>query len=338
MNSADVLPTPVRSRWWARRRTWIVAALILGLAAAFTYFNTNIFAAERICNGWTTPAAAADALGGGLGRVKVTGEASAGCSIERTSWLPGRGEPSLTVWISPQNERFPFDWGSWKISGQLHVMSGGTQGSFNADKGTALLPAYCLRNGRTDLKVALDVHSTDGSRDAADLGRFLMSLTKTLTSGPNACPDAGDAAASTAETRYSVPSEPTEVDFEKVCRLPGFRLAQIKGPRGERVLEQTSGSLEEGWYCDVYFQDSAAFKHGDANDPILRMGIVTDDRLLKNLEEIGHDVVRCNGRKVVFLYDVDYFDEQERATASGLPTLAAQPTFVNAARLALHCT
>jgi len=341
MSSADAAPDTAHPPRKTPRKNWdivVLVVMVVALVSAGTYFNTNIFTAGRICNGWITPDGVADAFGGGLGRVSVTSESSRGCWIKRTSWLSsGEDEiETMNLRVESTSEHSPFREPEWEISADQHVMTGGVQGSFSEDGGGTLLPESCTRialGEQPQAMLQIDVNTEDEA-DVAAIGRLLESATKAITSGPHGCtaPDFS----TTPTTHHFSPSAVTEPDFANVCGVAGFKLAPPTTEIRQQVLEQTSGSFNEDWYCDVSVKGPD--DNYPADDVVLQMGIVTDRRLVKRLGNAGFAHANCGGEETVFPVTVRHLPEQDRMQM-GLPTTAhLSAAFSQAARHALHCT
>jgi hypothetical protein len=302
--------------------------VIVVLAGTFTYFNTNLFTPDRICHGWVTPDEAADVLGGGVGRVSATEDSETTCVIKNTSWLPGGGDKQLGLSAGTEGTKFPFRGLVWEISGDRHVMTGGTHGAFHSYGGWALLPASCTKAAfGNDPQPVLRAAVYGGEGDAAGMGRLLTSAAKAITSGPNGCATANNGK---TPTRYFSPSAAKTTDFDKVCDIAGFHLGKVTGPKGQQVQEQTSGSLKEGLYCDLSFE-------GDKEGPFARLAIVNDSPLVEPLKSRDFDRPNCGGKETVFAFDLRYADEKERAE-TGLPNAdGLAKAFSGAAREALRC-
>ncbi|MFD4141269.1 hypothetical protein [Streptomyces sp. NPDC058572] len=322
----DTSHPPLRSRRTAQAASM---AVIVVLASTFTYFTTNLFAPDRICHGWVTPGEASDALGDGVGRVTATEDSGTTCTIRRTRWLPGGDGKQLGLRAETERATYPYAKGDWRISGARHVMAEGAAGSFSASGGWTLLPASCTQvaSGDDPLPV-LSAAVLGGEGDATAIGRLLTSATEAVTSGPDGCGTSGDAG---ARARYFSPSASKGTDFDNVCGIAGFRLGKVTGPKGQTVQEQTSGSLDEGLYCDLSFE-------GDDEGPFARLAVVSAPLLVESLKSRRFDRADCGGRETVFAHDVRYVDPKDRA-ASGLPDTAdLAKAFSRAAGESLHCT
>ncbi|WMX44754.1 hypothetical protein RGF97_07665 [Streptomyces roseicoloratus] len=155
----------------------------------------------------------------------------------------------------------------------------------------------------------------------------------------------GVAAAALAETSGCAPGDATAVGepsnpsnisathFGKVCALPGFALHKISGPRGQSVHEQTSGSTDSVWLCDLSFTDNGK------NGPFTRLAIVRDPSFAASLKGTRVAQAQCDGVATYFLLDNNTYpwEPQERA-ASGLPSERdVEVAFVDAARASLGC-
>ncbi|MGW5096085.1 hypothetical protein ACWEQ1_05600 [Streptomyces nodosus] len=325
----DTVVAPTRRPGRRVRIAAVVGAAAL-LAGTFTYFNTDVFSADRICHGWATPDQVSDALGGGWGRVVASEDSSTTCSVRQESWLPGQSGKLLNLYVDTEEADFPFKDRVWEVSGGRHVMTGGTHGAYDDNGGWALLPQACTAMARGDgPQAVLHAAVTEGTSegDAAGIGRLLASASQALTSGPDGC---GTANSATTTTHYLAPSVLHDSDLDKVCGIPGFRLGKVTGPTGQKMQEQTTGTPAEGLYCDLTFE-------GDKEGPFAQLAIVNDAWLVKSLEKRSFTRVDCDGRPAVFADDLRHWEPKERA-ARGLPDDAGlAKAFGDAAREALHC-
>ncbi|MEU0114919.1 hypothetical protein ABZ137_14625 [Streptomyces bobili] len=307
-----------------------MAAAAALLTGTFIYANTNVLSADRICHGWVTPDQVSDALGGGWGRVSASEDSPTTCSARLESWLPGQGGELLNLYLGKEAAGFPFKDRAWEVSGTRHVMTGGTHGAYSTGGGWALLPPACSATASDDdSQTVLHAAVTrgDSAGDSAGMGRLLASAAQALTSGPQGC---ASGTSQTTPTRYLAPTAPDDTDFDKVCGIPGFRLGKVTGPEGQKVQEQTSGSLKDGLYCDLTFE-------GDEDGPFAQLAVVNDSRFVEPLKNRSFARADCDGRETVFADDMRYREPKEQAT-TGLPDDASlAKTFSDAAREALHC-
>ncbi|MEU3601921.1 hypothetical protein ABZ714_24870 [Streptomyces sp. NPDC006798] len=329
-DAADVADgTAIRRR--SRRGAWITAALaaIVLIGGTFTYFNTNLLESGRLCYGWVTPDEADRALGGGIGKVTAS-EGSAGtCTMEKASWLPGE-ERRISLRADTENKGFPFPSGVWKLSGDMHVLSGGTHGAYDKWGGWAMLPAACQKVTGDDREgpVALTASVLNGSEpgDTDGMGRFLASAARGLTKAADCgAPGYGDTA-----DRTSAPSGKRPADLAKACGIEGFRLDGLRGPRGERVTERIIGEPGQAVYCDLTFE-------GDETGPFARFAAVGDPPLVATFGDRRFTRARCDGAETVFAHDLRYFDKSELAAMRMPDSARFSKAFGDAARAALRC-
>lgn len=321
-----VTPTPRPSR----RRSLIAGtvAVIAVLAGTFAFFNTNILTPERICHGWVTPDEASEALGGGPGRVSASEDSDTTCTIRQESWLPGESK-QLSLRTAAEDAPFPFDMGAWDISGERHVMTGGTHGAYDGYSGWALLPPSCVNTAGTKGSqpvVRAAVMTRDSGGDAEGMGRLLVSASKAIASGSADCAAPGH----NEPTRHLSPSTEKAADLANLCGVPGFRLGAVKRPKGEQVMNQVTGSLRNGLYCDLTFE-------GDKKGPFARLAIVSDPPLVEPLG--GRDFSRstCGSKETVFAFDYRYVEGGDLAK-TGLPNTAGlAKAFSEAAHTAMNC-
>ncbi|MFJ4923090.1 hypothetical protein [Streptomyces sp. NPDC088725] len=333
MSRTDVVPDTSRPPGRSRRTAWIasVAGAVVLLAGTFTYFNTNVLTPDRICHGWVTPVEAADAMGGGPGRVTARDGSDTTCVIHKANWLPGSADKHLELSTETEDTTFPFYSGVWEISAVRHVMTGGIPGAFDNYGGWALLPESCTEvvfgYAPQHPQPVLRAYGFGSEGEAAGIGPLLASAARAIISGPKGCAAAG---VGEEPTRFLSTSGPRTTDFDKVCGIPGFRLAKMTGPKGQRVLERTSGSLKDGLYCDLSFE-------GDKEGPFDRLAVVNDAALVDILKSRKFDRVNCGGRPTVLAYDWGYADEAELARTGRPDAAGLAKAFSGAAREALHC-
>ncbi|UYQ63378.1 hypothetical protein [Streptomyces peucetius] len=298
------------------------------LAGTFAFFNTNILTPERICHGWVTPDEASAALGGGPGRVSASEDSDTTCTIRQESWLPG-GSRQLSLRTVSEDAAFPFELGAWDISGTRHVMTGGTHGAYDDYSGWALLPPSCVDTASEkgpQPVVRAAITTGDSGGDSEGMGRLLISASKAISSGSADCSAPGH----NEPTRHLSPSAEEAADLANLCGVPGFRLKAVKGPKGERVMNQMTGSLRDGLYCDLTFE-------GDEEGPFARLAIVSDPPLVKPLGSRDFSRSVCGGKETVFAFDYRYVEKNDLA-GTGLPdTAGLAKAFSEAARTALNC-
>ncbi|MGW8066420.1 hypothetical protein ACVV2G_30100 [Streptomyces ziwulingensis] len=320
---------PRRSRRGALVASAAAVALLLA-GGTFGYFHTNVLAPERVCHGWVTPDEAAEALGGGMGRISATEDSGTACTIRLQSWLGG--EKRLSLRSVGEETGFPFRKDDWQVSGSRHLLTGGTQGAYDEYGGWALLPSAC-RNASGDaggtpvVRAAITGEGSPG--DADGLGGLLASAARSLSTAE----DCGASGPTGGETRHTAPSPVRQADLDEVCGIDGFRLPNAQGPDGQSVEQRTSGSLAPGHtlFCDLSFD-------GDEEGAFARLAVVGDAALVPTLEGRGFERARCGGKETVLAFDLRQSDDGQRAV-TGLPDTAEfAESFGDAVRSALACT
>ncbi|MHC3461347.1 hypothetical protein [Streptomyces flavovirens] len=290
-----------------------VAAVALALAVVgglFAGYGANVFGPDRLCRGWITGADAERALPGG-GRLGESQESASTCTVERSGWWPWGEKRRLTVRVVSEKPRFPFEMSLWNVSGASALLTGPVTGAVDRWGGWAFLPEECVgtapgtRSGeRPTVRVSL-------SRDEAlDTTARIVSAAVGGVSRQSGCEAADSSGADTPSPLR--PSAVTNSDLDEVCGVPGFALPGLRGPGGARVREQTSGSFDSAWFCDLSFA-------GDDDGPFTRIGVVKTPELTASLQDTGVRRFSCGGRETyVALDDLSYPWEPEERRAAGL--------------------
>ncbi|MBM7056111.1 hypothetical protein [Streptomyces durocortorensis] len=295
-------------------------AAIVVAGGLFAGFGTNLFGPDRLCDGWVSAADAERALGGG-GRLgdsvtRATGAGTEGpavsCTVERGGWWPGGDQRRLTVMVTSERPRFPFELSAWKITGGSAVLTGATAGAVEERTGWGLLPEACAGRAsgtREGLRPVIRVSSSPADADRDASGAILRSAADAVARAAG-CAEraAGDGVVleSPSTLRETVPDE--------VCGIAGFALPELRGSAGAGVQERTSGSFGSGWFCDL------SFSGDERNGPFTRFAVVRDPSLASPLAESGARQVVCGSGKAYLAVDnVSYPWEPEERAAAGLP-------------------
>ncbi|MFE7137546.1 hypothetical protein ACFVAG_07340 [Streptomyces sp. NPDC057644] len=307
------------------RRKVVAAATAAAVAAGglFAGFGTNLLGPDRLCEGWISAADAERALGGG-GRLSgsvtraagADGEQSAvSCTVERGGWWPVGDERRLTVMVTSERPRFPFELSAWKITGGSAVLTGVTSGAVEERSGWGLLPEACAGRApgtREGQRPVVRVSSPSAYADREAAGSILTSVAGAVAQGAGCAErSAGDGVVleSPSGLRETVPDE--------VCGIAGFALPELRGSAGARVQERTSGSFGTGWFCDL------SFSGDERNGPFTRFAVVRDASLAASLEKSGARHVVCGSGKAYLAVDnVSYPWEPKERAAAGLPAEA----------------
>ncbi|NJQ01160.1 hypothetical protein [Streptomyces zingiberis] len=345
-NSSTTVPP---SRFLSRRWKWTggIAAVLAVLAGSFTYFNTNAFAEDRLCHGWFSADEARQVLGGPFGRLTAHESSPWSCTVERTGWFTGAGDDRLTVTAWLEAEDFPFHRSSWEFTGDRHLSAEGGPGAYSTRGGWTLLPSSCasaIDPRRSDGKPTPKLWvSVPGKAAPSDTAHLLDSAARAIADGSRCGTVDADAGSVDGQagggTRLHEPSAVARTDFSEVCGIPGFELGRPAGPRGEEIQEQTSGVLnspEADWVCDLSF---TSLKDGESGEPLTRLAVVRNPRLVAALENRGFESAECGGRTTVLAFDdLSYLLEPEEYEATGLPRTGISGPFEAAAKKALNCT
>lgn len=307
-----------------------LASVLLVLAGLFVGLNTNVFGAGRVCHDWLAAADVQKAVGGN-GRLSSTDDSDSSCTIERSGWGFGSSDLKLTVMATSEASRFPFEPAAWRVSGDRDVIAGKGAGSVDKHGGWVLLPDTCkaITGAGTDTeRPVLTATLSGGTADPAGMARLLGAAAGSLAERSGCAP-----ATATALGEPRKASAVSATRYDSVCSLPGFKLPKVTGPRGQSVHEQTSGSLDSAWFCDL------SFVGDEKTGPFTRLGIVRGKSLANSLKDTRVTRTQCGGDETYFVLDnVAYPWEPHERTATGFPSERDLGTlFVEAARRALGC-
>ncbi|MBO1334800.1 hypothetical protein [Streptomyces sp. VRA16 Mangrove soil] len=306
----------------------VALAAQITLVAGFLYFSTNLFVPDRLCHGTVAPDEAAGALGGGpLGRVTARETSAASCVVTYASWVPGSEERRLRVAVTGERAGFPFTRGDWQVSGARHFYAeAAAPGVFDASGGWTLPSPACARkaSGGGPLPV-VEVAVTRGAGDAGGMARLLMAATQRCAGG-------GLDGRTSASGRYFVPWPARSPDPSRVCGIPGLTLGPLTGPHGERVREQTVGSLSEGLNCDL------SYEGGTGRVVVARIAVVNEPALTALLDDRDFPRAVCDDRPTVFAYDVPRPAPGAPAGPKALSGRSLAKALTGAARSGPHCT
>ncbi|MEU0130390.1 hypothetical protein [Streptomyces sp. NPDC006289] len=302
----------VTPRSKAGRAVAAMAVVLVVLGGLFVGYGANAFGPDRLCRGWVSAADAERALPGG-GRLTASEESTSTCTVERSGWWPWSEQRRLTITVMSEKSRYPFELSLWKVSGGSGVLVGPTAGSVDAWGGWAFLPQECTgeapgtRSGeRPTVRVSLS-----GAENLDGTAQLLATAARGVAK-KSACGRAnGSEPGAGALLR---PSAVKDSDLGEVCGVPGFALPGLRGPDNTKVLEQTSGSFDSAWFCDL------SFAHDEDNGPFTRIGVVKDPGLAAPLKDTGAERLMCAGEETfVVLDNVSYPWEPKERKAAGLP-------------------
>ncbi|MEU0135125.1 hypothetical protein ABZ172_14040 [Streptomyces sp. NPDC006296] len=330
-----------------RRWPWLVTAGVCALAvvAGVTVAtNTNVLGPRDLCDGRLSSEDAGNSLDG-FGRVTGKTNYADGCFLAQSGWLPGAKDARLALEPRSVNAVDPFGRSGWDISGAQNILPGALPGAFDQHgNGWVSLPSDCAsiaagtsRGSRTVLHVNVE----QGEVDPAELARLAQGAARELAVDHDCAPP--DPEAGTAGTDLLEASAVTRSDPAAVCALTGFALAAT-APAGSPLQEQTSGSRDGAWFCDLSLEQPATGPDSDQeHGAFARLAIVQNPALLPGAKERGFAHAVCGGKETYFATDSLTFEwaspetEKERAAASFFRESDVQDRFIAAARASLDC-
>ncbi|MFD5750648.1 hypothetical protein [Streptomyces sp. NPDC127033] len=319
----------------SRRAKWSAAAVLAVLALVgglFLTFNTNTFGPEELCRGRLSADDVRRAFPGAGRLSDKDSEQDRSCTVERTAVGPGTSEVQFSLDVEPESGAFPFERGTWAMSGSGDIISGASSGTTGERGGWLLLPSSCAAladSAAPASRPVLRARVWSGTAEPDGLARLLATAAASLTAESNCRSNPGEAPGDVLPA-----SAVSATDTAEVCSLPGFRLAKVTGPKGQSVQERTSGSLDSAWFCDL------SFTGDERNGPFTRLAVVKDPELSVSLKDRRVEKAVCGGKETYFLLDnADYpWDPKERA-ATGFPSeKELSDLFGRAAREALDCS
>lgn len=334
--------TPRRRRWtW--RATAVVGVLAVAAAGTTVATNTNVLGPRDLCDGLLSSSTAADALQGS-GRVTASSDSEGSCTVELSGWLPGTEDAKIRLAATAVAPDHPFGTSVWKVSGAQNILSNGLPGAFDRyGNGWVSLPSDCGPLGTAWAKgdhTVLSVVVEQGSADPAGLALLTRSAARTFAADHDCAPPVPES--ENAGTDLLEASAVTGSDPAAVCGLAGFTLA-AKAPAGSPLQEQTSGSRDNAWFCDLSLaQPDTGLPRDDDREPFVHLAIIRNPELLAAAKEQRFDHAVCDGKETYFATDSATYvfspdTPQERATATLFKASDVTDRFAEAARAALDC-
>ncbi|MFE3515441.1 hypothetical protein [Streptomyces sp. NPDC059166] len=326
-----------------RRRAWLVTAgvCVLAVAAGLTVAtNTNALGPGELCGGWLSSEDAGNSLDG-FGRMTDSTDTFDDCTVEQSGWLPGTTDAKVRLSARAVTAEHPFGRSEWEASGTRSILSGGLPGAFDTHgNGWVSLPPGCGplgTSGAEDDHTVLRVVVEQGDADPAGLARLAQAAARKLAADHGCAPEGGNTGRGLVEA-----SAPAKSDPAKVCGLAGFALAP-GAPADEPLTEQTSGSRDDAWFCDLSLaQPATGLPRDDRREPFARLAVVRNPELLTAAKERRFDHAVCGGKETYFATDIasyvyspDTPGEEAAATLVNASDLTAR--FTAAARVALDC-
>ncbi|WP_405686494.1 hypothetical protein [Streptomyces sp. NBC_00057] len=328
-----------------RRRLWLGSALLCALAvvAGLTVAtNTNALGPRELCDGWLSSEDARQGLGG-QGRVTSSSAFPSECTLEQTGWLPGSDDAKVRLVISTNRADDPFVDSGWTVSGDRLIVSGAFPGAFDTyGNGWVSLPASCSRLGDRAITGGPVVLRTLVERSVSDpvkLSRMAERAARAIAGAHNCRPASGSTAGA---ARYLPASPLTKTDPAKVCGLPGFALAAA-APAGTPVQEQTSGSRDDAWFCDLSLDEPGDVrKRTDRSGTFARLAIIQNPALFPAAREREFERAVCGGKETYFAMDSLSFewrtrDPKDEAARTFFQKSLIWDRFPKAARTSLGC-
>ncbi|MDX3058463.1 hypothetical protein PV394_25555 [Streptomyces sp. NE06-03E] len=329
-----------------RRRAWLVTAgaCALAVVAGVTVAtNTNVLGPRDLCGGWFSGEDAGNSLDG-FGRVTGSTDSLGGCTVEQSGWLPGTTDAKIRLSATSVTPAHPFGRSEWKASGAQNILPGELPGAFDTDgNGWVALPSDCGPIGAAWAKgdhTVLSVVTERGDADPAELARLTRATARKLAADHDCAP--ADSAAGNASADLIQASAPAKSDPATVCGLDGFSLG-AKAPAASPLREQTSGSRDDAWFCDLSLhQPATGLPRDDDREPFARLAVIRNPELLLSAKERHFDHAVCGGKETYFATDIaDYVyspdTPEEKAAATLVKASDVQNRFTAAARTALAC-
>uniref|UniRef100_A0AAU3GT20 Septum formation-related domain-containing protein n=1 Tax=Streptomyces sp. NBC_01401 TaxID=2903854 RepID=A0AAU3GT20_9ACTN len=329
------------------RRVWLVAAAVCALAAVAgvtTATNTNALGPNDLCDGRLSSADAGKAFDG-FGRVTGKTNHADGCVVEQSGWLPGAKGARVTLAPMSVNAVDPFGRSVWDISGAQNILPGALPGAFDQHgNGWVSLPSDCASvaaGTAQGSRTVLHVNVEQGDADPAELARMAQGAARKLAAEHDCAPPTPEP--ENAGTDLLEASAVTRSDPAAVCGLTGFTLAAT-APAGSPLQEQTSGSRDDAWFCDLSLEELATGLDRDQeHGAFARFAIIQNPALLAGAKERKFEHSVCGGKETYFATDSLTFEwaspdtQKERAAASFFAESDAWARFTAAARAALDC-
>ncbi|WP_406146990.1 hypothetical protein [Streptomyces sp. NBC_01012] len=335
--------TRTRSRS-KHRRAWLLTAgaCVLALAGATVATNTNALGPRELCGGRLSSEDAGNGLDG-YGRVTGKTDHVDSCFVEQSGWLPGAKDAQVALEPMSVNAVDPFGRKVWDISGAQNILPGELPGAFDQHgNGWVALPSDCASIGEGTApgsRTVLHVNVRRGDVDPVELARLARSAARGLAADHDCAPPVPDS--EKAGTDLIEASAVTRSDPAAVCGLTGFTLAATP-PAGSPLQEQTSGSRDDAWFCDLSLEQPARDKDQD-HGAFARLAIIQNPTLLPGAKEREFEHAVCGGKETYFATDSLTFEwaspetEKERSAASFFPESDVWDRFTAAARKALAC-
>lgn len=330
-----------------RRRAWLVTAGVCALAvvAGVTVAtNTNVLGPRDLCDGRLSSEDAGKSLDG-FGRVTGKINYADGCFVEQSGWLPGTKDARVALEPMSVNAVDPFGRKVWDMSGAQNILPGALPGAFDQDgNGWVSLPPDCtpIAAGTAQgSRTVLHVNVEQGDVDPVELARLARGAARELAVDHDCIPPAEEPGS--AGTDLLEASAVTRSDPAEVCGLTGFTLAAT-APAGSLLQEQTSGSRDDAWFCDLSLeQPTTGLDKDQEHGAFARLAIIQNPALAPSAKERGFEHAVCGGKETYFATDSLTFEwaspetEEERAAAAFFPKSDVWDRFTAAARTALAC-
>ncbi|MEU9319095.1 hypothetical protein [Streptomyces sp. NPDC048295] len=271
------------------------------------------------------------------------------CVLERAGWLPGGKDVEVRLRATAVAADHPFADSLWTVSGEHNTVAGLFPGAFDTHgTGWVSLPASCAMVGegaakgdRTVLRVGVE----RGDVDPAKLSRTAERVARAIATSHQCLPatsQAGSTASGTGGFRYFPASRVSKSDPAKVCGLAGFSFAAT-APAGTSVQQQTSGSFDGAWFCDLSLERPATgLPRDDEHGPFARLAVIRNPELFSGAEKRGFERAVCGGKETYFAMDNLFLEENtkgpvDKAAMDFFRNSSVLERFPKAARTALGC-
>ncbi|MEU8707571.1 hypothetical protein [Streptomyces sp. NPDC048565] len=328
------------------RRVWLVAASICALvvvAGVTTATNTNALGPNDLCDGWLSSGDVGKTFDG-FGRVTGKTDHADSCFVEQSGWLPGAKDAQVALEPLSVNAVDPFARGGWDVSGAQNILPGALPGAFDQHgNGWVSLPAGCAAIGdgtAPGSRTVLHVNVRRGDVDPTELARLAQGAARELAADHDCAPAAPQPKNATADLVAA--SAPAKSDPAEVCGLDGFALG-AEAPAGSPLREQTSGSRDDSWFCDLSLDHPATgLPRDDEREPFVRLAIIRNPELLAAAKERRFDHAVCGGKETYFAMDTATYvyapdTPEEKAEATLFKASDVADRFTEAARASLGC-
>ncbi|MER5551180.1 hypothetical protein ABT001_05730 [Streptomyces sp. NPDC002793] len=328
-----------------RRRAWLIAAAVCAsavLAGGTVATNTDALAPDDLCDGRVSSEDAGNSLDG-AGRVTGRIDNLGDCVVEQSGWLPGTEDAKVRLGARAVTPEHPFGQSEWKASGAQNILPGELPGAFDEyGNGWVALPSDCGPLGAAGAEgdhTVLSAVVEQGSADPAELARLTRAAARELAADHDCAPPTSPP--KKAGTDLIEASAPARSDPAELCGLTGFTV-DAEVPAGSPLREQTSGSRDDAWFCDLSFEPpTTGLPRDEEEGASARLAIIRNATLLPAAEERGFQHAVCDGKETYFAAELlsvrSPRTPEEKAASSFFRESDVENRFTAAARASLGC-